>query len=164
MKYTLVADEWGDHAPQTGQMSIVGNVFRYGKNTPPATPLLASTGVGLCDVHLADNVAVDGNGAAVPLTGGALENLRLVDGPPTWPAGFQAEPAKGLVERLHGRVGARPWDRDAIDARIVRQALDGTSAIIDSEAEVGGYPSAAKSEAAFVESEWDLTCVVRKRG
>jgi hypothetical protein len=164
MKYTLVAEEWGDHPAQTGQMSIVGNVFRYGKNTPPGTPLLASTGVGSCDVHLRDNLALDRSEAPVPLTGGTLENLRLVDAPPSWPADFRAEPAEGLVERLRSNVGARPWDRDAIDERIVRQALDGSSAIIDSEAEVGGYPRAVSTRVPFDEADWDLTCVVRKRG
>jgi hypothetical protein len=164
MKYTLVRDEWGDHAYQTGQMAIVGNVFRHGTNTPAGTPLLFSSGVGPCDVYLADNLALarDAGGAPVPQTGGATENLHMVDRPPAWPPGFRAEPAQGLVDRLKADVGARPWDRDAIDARIVQQALDGTSAIIDSEAAVGGYPRGPATTAAFVADAWDLACVVKR--
>jgi hypothetical protein len=162
MKYTLVADEWGDHVHQTGQMAIVGNVFRHGTNTPAGTPLLFSSGVGVCDVYLADNLAHDAGGAAVPLTGGATENLHAVDAPPAWPTGFQAQPAQGLEERLKADVGARPWDRDATDTRIVQQALDGTSAIIDSEAAVGGSARVATTAAAFVPEAWDMACVVRR--
>jgi hypothetical protein len=163
VKYTLVADEWGDHAHQTGQMAIVGNVFRHGTNTPAGTPLLFSSGVGVCDVYLADNLAHDAGAAAVPLTGGATENLHATDAPPAWPTQFQAEPAQGLVERLKPDVGARPWDRDAIDARIVQQALDGTSAIIDSEATVGGSARVAATAAAFVPEAWNMACVVRRQ-
>ena len=36
-------------------------------------------------------------------------------------------------------VGARPWDRDAVDRRLVEEARTGGGKIIDSENEVGGY-------------------------
>jgi hypothetical protein len=66
-----------------------------------------------------------------------------------------------VLEHLRNDVGARPWDRDAIDARIVGQALAGQGAIIDSEAEVGGYPVMPETRAAFEESEWDLQTLER---
>ena len=37
-------------------------------------------------------------------------------------------------------VGARPGERDAIDQRIVSEALTGHAHIIDSQDQVGGYP------------------------
>ena len=37
-------------------------------------------------------------------------------------------------------VGARPKERDAIDQRIITQALTGQAHLIDSQEEVGGYP------------------------
>ncbi|RYZ06619.1 MAG: pectate lyase [Myxococcales bacterium] len=162
MKYTLVADEWQGHPPEMGQMAVVGNVLHYGKDTPAGMPLLFSSGIGSCDVFLKDNVALDRAGAAVPLLGGALENLRQVASAPVWPPGFVAEPARGLVERLATVVGARHWERDTVDARIVQQARDGSSAIIDSEQAVGGYPQVAATSAPFVESEWELGCMTRR--
>jgi len=159
MKYTLVADEWTGHEPERGAMSVVGNLLRYGKDTPPGMPLLYSSGIGACDVYLNDNVALDSAGAAAPLLGGALENLHRVDTPPVWPPGFEAAPASTVVDRLAREVGARPWDRDAIDARIVEQALSGTSRIVDGESEVGGYPSPAPTSAPFVPEAWDLNCM-----
>jgi hypothetical protein len=40
----------------------------------------------------------------------------------------------------------------------VRQALEGTSQLIDSELDVGGYPEPAPTAAAFVAATWDLEC------
>ena len=58
--------------------------------------------------------------------------------------------------------GARAWERDPIDARIVADVKAGTGRIIDSETEVGGYPVRPETRAAFVESEWDLASMVRR--
>ena len=162
MKYTLVADEWVGHAPETGQMAVVGNVFKHGANTPADTPLLFSSGVGACDVYLSDNVALDLKGQPVALLGGTIANFHEQKAPPVWPAAFEADPASKVVERLQRDVGARPWDRDAVDRRIVQQALDGSTAIIDSQDSVGGYPSVAATSAIFVPDAWDMSCVVPK--
>jgi hypothetical protein len=43
-------------------------------------------------------------------------------------------------------AGARPWDRDEVDARIVQQVRDGQGRIIDSQEQVGGYPRPAPTE------------------
>ncbi|WBY09359.1 hypothetical protein PIB19_08635 [Sphingomonas sp. 7/4-4] len=37
-------------------------------------------------------------------------------------------------------AGARPWDRDAVDKRIVAEVRSGKGRVIDDEREVGGYP------------------------
>ena len=37
-------------------------------------------------------------------------------------------------------------------------------AIIDSEADVGGYPVVTPTQAPFVDDEWDLRFMVRKSG
>jgi hypothetical protein len=162
MKYTLVPDEWHGHAHEIGQMVVVGNVFKHGPSTSPETPLLFSTGAGSCDVFLNDNVAVDREGKPVAELGGVVENLRRQQEPPLWPPGFEALPSSRLIAQLVREVGARPWDRDAIDARIIEQALAGTSRIIDSESEVGGYPVQPATSRAFVAEAWDMTCVVER--
>jgi hypothetical protein len=159
IKYTLVESEWAGHAHEKGQMAIVGNVFRHGPSTPPQTPLLFSSGVGGCDVYLSDNVALDVRGAPVPLIGGTIANLNEVSEPPVWPPGFTAESSSSVVEHLRREVGARPWDRDAVDERIVQQAVAGTSAIIDSQDDVGGYPVQARTSAPFNVEAWDFGCM-----
>jgi hypothetical protein len=37
-------------------------------------------------------------------------------------------------------AGARPWDRDAVDRRLLDEARAGGGKIIDFESEVGGLP------------------------
>ena len=164
MQYALNAGEWGTNPYQTGQMAIVGNVFTYGPSTPADVPLLRASGVGPVEVYLHDNVAKTREGSDAPTFGGTVANIVTVASPPTWPEGFQGIPSSEVAAAIRANVGARPWDRDAIDARIVEQALAGEGTIIDSEQQVGGYPVVEPTSAPFVEAEWDLATMVRKQG
>ncbi|HEV8076983.1 MAG TPA: hypothetical protein VGP45_01220, partial [Marinobacter sp.] len=49
-------------------------------------------------------------------------------------------PVAGVKEHVLNRAGARHWDRDAIDQRIIASVRERSGRIIDSEADVGGYP------------------------
>ena len=54
-------------------------------------------------------------------------------------------------------AGARPAERDAVDARIIEEARHGGGKVIDSETQREGYPAiTAPTRRAFVEAEWDL--------
>jgi hypothetical protein len=66
------------------------------------------------------------------------------------------------LEEVLARCGARPWDRDPIDARIVADVREGTGRIIDSERDVGGYPIRPITRAAFNEAQWDLASMTRR--
>jgi hypothetical protein len=59
-------------------------------------------------------------------------------------------------------AGARPWDRDPIDARIVANVIEGRGEVIDSEAEVGGYPAYAETRQAFDPKQWNLDQMTRR--
>jgi pectate lyase len=162
MKYTLVKHEWGDRPPQVGQMAIVGNVFVYGPDTRDDVPLVFASGVGQVEIYLSDNVAKDRKGGDVPQLGGETKLLVTMDQPPLWPAGLTAMPSSAVREHVRLEVGARPWDRDAVDKRLVEQALSGGGKIIDSETEVGGYPVVSPTRAPFVDADWDLRTMTRK--
>jgi pectate lyase len=164
MMYALNAGEWGTHPYEIGQMSIVGNVFTYGPSTPDGVPLLRTSGQGNVEVFLEDNLSRTRSAAAAPEIGGTPALAVTVASAPVWPSGTTAMPASELADYIRENVGARPWDRDAIDARIVDQALAGEGAIIDSETEVGGYPMHEPTSAPFVEAEWDLETMTRKSG
>ncbi len=58
---------------------------------------------------------------------------------PTIPAAVES--ADGLTERVLANVGAAVPRRDAVDARIVEHVRTGTGRIINSPAEVGGWPA-----------------------
>ena len=60
-------------------------------------------------------------------------------------------------------AGARPWDRDQIDQRIIQEVKNKTNRIIDSEQEVGGYPETEATYQKFDEEEWDLSRMVKMK-
>jgi len=61
------------------------------------------------------------------------------------------------VERwVLGNAGARPWDRDAHDTRVLADVAEGRGKIIDSEQEVGGYPRVEPTHRPFDASLWHL--------
>lgn len=155
VSYGLVESEWGTFPYQTGQMSIVGNVFHHGLDTDSDAPFVRVSGVGQVEVFLEDNVAEDISGNAVPWFGGDSSLWTELSTAPTWPDGLTAQPSGTMLGDLQSDVGARPWDRDAIDTRIILEAFAGTGHHIDHEDEGGGYPQHTPTSAPFVASDWD---------
>lgn len=165
--YNLIAQEWGDHAYQRGQMSVVGNVLRGGPDTPADLPLLMIGGSGDLDYHLRDNIRVDWRGQPLPEVGRyttAPITASALDQPPVWPAGLAVLPAAAVQDRVIAEAGARPWDRDPIDARIVADVIEGRGGLIDSERQVGGYPAYAETRRPFDPAAWDLRFMIPKSG
>jgi hypothetical protein len=159
--HALVAQEWVGHEPQTSHIAVVGNVLEYGPSTPPKMPLFLNHYDSPLELYLEDNLATDREGQPVPATSGVADSA-LVKQRPFWPAGYQPMPASEVKAAVARDAGARPWDRDPIDARIIRQALAGEGKIIDSETEAEGYPSAPETRAPFHEEEWDLATMERR--
>lgn len=153
--YGLVPQEWAGHEWVRGQITIVGNVIRRGPSSPAApAPFRAGSPFAApeCDAYLKDNLCLDldGRPMATQLAVYARPGLerpgefRLMDHPLDWPEGLEAKAARDTAEWVLANVGARPWDRDAVDQRLVEGARTGRGKIIDSEAEVGGYESLTK--------------------
>jgi hypothetical protein len=144
MHYALNASEWVDHAWRTGRLALVGNVVKGGASTDPKLPFLIVEGQGDLDLHARDNLATYADGGEMPpvrvLPTAPLPKVRLLDGPPLWPEGLQAIDARRVEGKVLVNAGARPWDRDAVDRRIVQEVRKGTGRVIDDENEVGGYP------------------------
>lgn len=146
--YGLVPAEWEGHAWQRGAMSVVGNVARKGQSTAAQIAFLESSGP--VDVHLRDNLFSDAAGAPlavavmqrdkerrlVPHAVGA--DLQLSETPPVWPPRLKARPAGETAAWVLSNAGARAWDRDAIDRRLIEEARTGGGKIINFESEVGG--------------------------
>lgn len=131
-----VSSEWDGTGitPEKAQVSIVGNVLYHGINTRSGLNMIGPLG----DAYMLDNIAVDQNGLDAGLTDGPV--LELLD-PPVWPEGLVARSAEETTMWVLNNVGARPADRDPIDQRIVDTVLNNTGALIDSQDEVGGYPT-----------------------
>lgn len=164
--YNLIAAEWGEQPYQNGRMTLIGNVLRAGPSTPPDLALLMLGGSGDLELFERDNLAVDRIGRPLPLhgrhtTGEArlvpLEEMPVIQGlaPPVASAQVQ--------DAVIRNAGARPWDRDAVDRRIVADVIEGRGQIIDSQQQVEGYPEQPETRSAFVDSEWDLRQMTRRR-
>ena len=165
--YNLMALEWGDHPYQTGKLSAVSNVLRGGVSTAAGMPFLTLGGDGDLDYHGKDNIAVDRFGAPLPMFGRYGETRAKVNelaAPPVWWPGTHILPARDVETHVLGHAGARPWDRDADDLRVLFFVAEGRGEIIDDERQVGGYPKMAQTRAPFVEADWNLDTMEPKSG
>jgi hypothetical protein len=124
--------------PENARLSIVGNVLVHGVNTEKALPLVGRAGGrGKGDLYLEDNIAKLRSGEDGDIF---VEPYRILNEKPLWPERLTALPASETVEYVLRQAGARPRDRDACDRRIVRTFRERAGKIIDSQADVGGYP------------------------
>jgi hypothetical protein len=163
--YNLIDEEWGDHPRQTGRMALLGNVMRAGPSTPDDVALVMLGGSGDLELYDEGNIAVDRLGRKLP------ELARYTTAPakiiaikrPDLPEGVAPMRAEEVQDAVIRDAGARPWDRDHHDARIVADTIEGRGRIIDSEHEVGGYPQEAETRQAFVEADWDLDTMTPRK-
>ena len=165
--YNLMALEWAGHPYQPGELSAVGNVLRGGPSTDERLPFLMLGGDGDLHYYGRDNLAVDRHGAPLPMFGRYGETrARLIERskPGIWPAGLPVLPARDVETHLLANAGARPWDRDAHDLRVLFFIAEGRGEIIDDEKQVGGYPAFEETRAPFVEADWDLATMEPRSG
>ncbi len=163
--YNLQALEWGKVPFETGKMDLIGNVMRAGQSTVEGLPLVMIGGDGDLSLHARDNIAVDRWGNPLPERGRYTAGpAKFIDAPEAMPlpAGLPVMPALEVERFVLGNAGARPWDRDGHDVRIFANAAEGRGEIIDSQAEVGGYPVVEPTYKAFDPALWDLDTMLPK--
>lgn len=157
--YNLQALEWGDTPFETGQMSLIGNVMRAGPSTKPGLPFVMIGGEGDLALLMKDNIAVDDYGNALPMTGKyTTSSARFIDllDAPDYLADVPVTPTNLVEQQVLAQAGARPWDRDAHDVRVLANAAEGRGWIIDSQDEVGGYPVMSETRREFDPAQWNL--------
>jgi hypothetical protein len=165
--YNLMALEWLDRPYEVGKMSVVGNVMRGGPSTVEGLPFMMLGGDGDVEYYGKDNVAVDKHGKPLPMFGRyghTKAKLIEVSQPPTWPAGLQVLPSAEVETHVMSRVGARPWDRDEDDNRVIFFIPEGRGQIINDEKDVSAYPQQKMTRAPFVEADWDLATMEPRSG
>lgn len=157
--YNLQELEWGENKPEHGRMTAIGNVLRAGPSTAPGTPMFMIGGEGDLELYSADNIAVDRFGVASPMAGSYTTGPTKIieaDGPLDLPEGLKPLPASEVERYVLAGVGARAWDRDANDVRLLADVAEGRGKIIDSQREVGGYPVMGATHRPFDASLWNL--------
>jgi pectate lyase len=157
--YNLIAEEWIGHDYQKGLMVLRGNVVRAGPSTRELAFFMIG-GSGDVDLYLEDNLLVDrignrtiqeiGSHTTAPVTVTRLETA------PPLPFGVRPLASPQVQDAVVADAGARPWDRDAVDRRIVADVIEGRGQIIDSQDQVGGYPTFAETRRSFDPAEWDM--------
>lgn len=156
--YNLIAEEWKGQPFESGSLALVGNVLRAGPSTPADVAFFMLGGSGDVAFSARDNLSVDRLGRPLPDLGRyttAAAGIVARDGA-ALPPGLTVVPAAQVQDLVIASAGARPWDRDATDRRIVADTIEGRGAIIDSEKDVGGYPTDAPTRAPFDSARWNL--------
>jgi len=163
--YNLIAEEWIEWPYEAGRIALIGNVMRAGPSTRTPIALFMLGGSGDVELYMHDNVAVDAIGNALPQTGrytAGRARIVSVTKAPALPEGVQPLPSVDVQDHVVKNAGATPWNRDLVDRRIVANTIEGRGEIIDSEAQVGGYPRYAATAKPFVEAEWDMATMEPK--
>jgi hypothetical protein len=158
LHYNLMANEWAGYAPQVGRMTVVGNVLRGGISTAEGLRFLMIGGVGDLEYYGRDNLMVDRWGKKLEelgAYGATTAKIIPASKPLDWPEALTPLPANQVETYVLLHAGARPWDRDHDDIRIIADAAEGRGEIIDKEDQTGGYPVQAPTHRAFDASKWN---------
>ncbi len=165
--YNLMALEWGDHPYVTGQITAIGNVMRGGNDTDKDLPFLMIGGDGDLDYYGKDNRAVDLHGNKLPMFGRYGETkAKIVEkqAPMMSTAGMTVLPSGQVETSVLATAGARPWDRDDDDIRVLYFVAEGRGFVINDEKDVSAYPSYGAVFAPFNEADWNLDTMEPKSG
>jgi len=163
--YNLQGLEWGAVAPVPGFMNLIGNTMRGGPDTPMNTPLLMIGGDGDLNLFSRDNIAVDKWGKPLPQSGRYTTSETRIHRemrPHALPKVYEILNADQVESYVLSHAGARPWDRDQHDVRVLADVAEGRGEIIDSQKQVGGYPKIKPSRRDFDLSEWDIDLMTPK--
>lgn len=156
--YNLIAEEWLGHPYSRGEVTMRGNVMRAGPSTETVAFFMHG-GSGEVAVFADDNLALDRLGQPLPQRGAYTATPRLVrdlDTAPALPFGVTLLAATQVQDAVIADAGARPWDRDDVDRRILADTIEGRGGIIDSQDDVGGYPKQAETRQRFIAADWDM--------
>ncbi|HWD29594.1 MAG TPA: hypothetical protein VG387_20650 [Rhizomicrobium sp.] len=157
--YNLMAEEWGDHPWQVGELTAIGNVARAGQSTVPHIAFLEIGGYGDLQYYGKDNVAVDQIGNPLPMLGRYTTSpARIIPmpAPPLWSSDVHPMPSSAVQQYVLHNAGARPWDRDYDDVRLIADVAEGRGTIINSENDIHGYPHPEPTSRPFNPDDWNL--------
>jgi hypothetical protein len=157
--YNLMAEEWGSHRWQVGQLTVVGTVLREGLSSAPYLAFLEIGGYGDLQYYGRDNIAVDQMGRPIPMIGRYTTSpakIIMMKTPPLWPPFVKPLPAASVQQYVLHNAGARIWDRDYDDVRLIADVAEGRGTIVASQDELHGYPVQKPTARPFNPADWNL--------
>lgn len=143
------------YAPVPGPWlaDVVGNLYIAGTPPHPYTPLYAIgtwDGASGSQVYLSDNAIDSALATVVPYVNYMGFDPRVVS-PPVDLSGLTILPATAVKAHVVANAGARPLDRDSVDARVVDDVNNYTGTVISSQNTVGGWPTLAVNTQVFAD-------------
>lgn len=139
IRLAYIPKEWKDSGitPENPQVTIVGNYMKGGADTIENLAMVG-TNYNNGDAYLEDNLAFNADGTPAEITDG---NITILEEKPSWVEGLEVIKAEDVPAYVLANAGARPKERDAVDLRIIDEYLNGTGHQINSQDDVGGYPT-----------------------
>jgi pectate lyase len=124
------------------ELNYVGNYLIAGPSTTEFRAAFESSGRNTRIYQTGNCFDVNRNGIADGQdTGWAMFKGEWVkEAQPFAAPAVRTDPAPLALARALEHAGARPWQRDAVDARIVAQVRQQTGRIINSTSDAGGWP------------------------
>ncbi|MGN0906507.1 MAG: polysaccharide lyase family 1 protein, partial [Bullifex sp.] len=144
IRLSWIPKEWKglEEQPSTPVVSIVGNYEKEGQSTVVAAMVGSNYPENDERCYMEDNIIVKADG----VTPGKLTDesipVTLLDEKPIWIDGLTVISAADVPSYVLKYSGARPADRDEVDLRLIEEFYSGKGKVIDSQNEVGGYPTA----------------------
>lgn len=137
------------------EVSFVGNVIKRGPDSGSTSGCIAwlvgysndfyKNGVG-SKIYTDDNITFNCDkysgewvGVLDPNQYRNVPALKALS-PPIWPSDLKTLDSKDVEKHVLANAGARPFDRDEVDIRIINDVKNGTGRIVDSPKKVGGWP------------------------
>ena len=124
----------------TRDIAVIGNVYKKGRNTVSAAPVMFKDPSKQTKLYLENNM-LDGMVPSDPwcLAYDPPAGIRS-SSPTTQSPNIVILDVHAVEEYVLKNAGARPADRDAVDIRIIDSVTTGAGSIIDSQRDVGGWP------------------------
>src|SRR3989338_8315087 len=127
--------------------SIINNVHLRGPNTADLPKGLAVLAVK--NLVQGSQIYISGEITDATLFRNHASFDPVVNSPPISISNFAPIPSTQVHDHVLTNAGARPADRDAVDKRVVQEVKDRKGKIIDSQSEVGGWPTLAVNQRTF---------------
>ncbi len=150
---------WAIIPIRTASLSPSAMCCAAGPSTPDQLAFVEIGGDGDLEFYGKDNIAVDRIGRPLPMfwalhdLGRENHRTRYAD---VWPPGSPRLPANQVELYVLANCGARPWDRDHDDVRLIADVAEGRGEIVNSESDIQGYPVETPTHRAFNPADWNL--------
>jgi hypothetical protein len=173
VSHVLGPELWGDNPWENARWSLIGNYavrspYQRQYGTPSKNPgIFHKYNYGDVELYVDENLYFETDEATLVeelyTKMGTEGEIIFLEEKPLWHDSIEVLPAADVPAYIEANVGARPWDRDPIDRRIVEEAMNGTGSLPDSDT-WGPFPDYEPTYRVFNPDDWDLRSMIPHAG